>query len=257
MIRQRLKMEDYKLFAFIDESCFPSPKDGSPFSVLLGTCIRIEDIRHITQRVYKLKEKYYGGNPNVEIKAKNYIIPKTVNGNFSINKGFVDGLFETIESFEIEVCAIVMERPDYDPHTELGKLPIHYTFLLQRLNMCGEAINKGVSIVFDGKNPKDDEDISNTFFNFVYRSAGMEYLVEMPLFVSSKIVPGIQLADLMAGVLRHYYVNNLNNMEPQTDFQFWIHEKYKIIESKTKKYKKNGRIVQPIYLFRKDKFPRP
>ena len=49
-------------------------------------------------------------------------------------------------------------------------------------------------------------------------------ILEMPLFVSSAVTPAVQFADLFAGIVRHYYENELDQKEPGTEFQEWLVE---------------------------------
>ena len=44
----------------------------------------------------------------------------------------------------------------------------------------------------------------------------------MPLFVISAVTPAVQFADIFAGIVRHYYENELDQKEPETKFQKWI-----------------------------------
>ena len=46
----------------------------------------------------------------------------------------------------------------------------------------------------------------------------------MPLFVSSAVTPAVQFADIFAEIVRHYYENELDQKEPETDFQKWLVE---------------------------------
>ena len=48
------------------------------------------------------------------------------------------------------------------------------------------------------------------------------YLHQFPFNVIS-ITP-VQFADIFAGIVRHYYENELDQKEPETDFQKWIVE---------------------------------
>lgn len=244
------------MFAFCDESSFPRPSEDSDYSVLLAACIKAEDIRSITQRVYQLKENIFGGGTEVEIKAKNFVIPKSMRPDRSRNKNFVDRLFELIEAQNIGVYAMVMEKPDYIPHVHPDKLPIHYTYLMQRVNAYANSKRRLVSVVFDGQDAGTDEIVSKKFYNLVYRAVGLDQLIEMPLFVSSKIVPGIQIADIMAGVTRHYFNLKLNVNSPVYPFEEWIAEKYRIIESKTAKHRVNGFNAFGIHMINKNSFPR-
>lgn len=64
-------------------------------------------------------------------------------------------------------------------------------------------------------------------------------ILEMPLFVKSIITPGVQVADLMAGVVRHYYERGLDKKQPQDAFEKWILELYSIICGLTYNYTNN------------------
>lgn len=133
------------MFAFCDESSFPRPTEVSDFSVILAVCIKAENIRSITQRVYQLKENIFGGGAEVEIKAKNFIVPKTMRRERSRNKEFVDRLFNLIEGESFGVYAMVMEKPDYNPYVHPDKLPVHYTYLMQRVNAYAGSKRRLVS----------------------------------------------------------------------------------------------------------------
>lgn len=244
------------MFAFCDESSFPRPSEDSDYSVLLAVCIKVEDIRGITQRVYQLKESIFGGGTDVEIKAKNFVVPKSMRPERSRNKEFVDKLFDIIESENVGVYAMVMEKPDYIPYVHPDKLPVHYTYLIQRINAFARLKHKFVSVVFDGQDAGSDENVSKKIYNLIYRSNGLDQVIEMPLFVSSKIVPGIQVADIMAGVTRHYFNLGLHLTTPDSPYKEWIAEKYRIIGSKTARHRINNLNTYGIHIINKNYFPK-
>jgi hypothetical protein len=55
----------------------------------------------------------------------------------------------------------------------------------------------------------------------------------MPLFVSSAVTPAIQIADIFAGIVRHYYENALDLKPCTNDFHKWLVELYNKIYKKT------------------------
>ena len=59
------------------------------------------------------------------------------------------------------------------------------------------------------------------------------HILEMPLFVSSSVTPAIQLADILAGITRHYYERNLDTIPAVTPFENWIVEIFQRIYAKT------------------------
>ena len=66
----------------------------------------------------------------------------------------------------------------------------------------------------------------------------------MPLFVSSAVTPAIQFADIFAGIVRHYYENELDLKEPETDFQKWITELFNKLHNLTE----NNHIPKSRYI---------
>ena len=46
------------MLTFIDESGYPRPTDSTKNPILLGVCIHENDIKPITNQIYKLKSEY-------------------------------------------------------------------------------------------------------------------------------------------------------------------------------------------------------
>ncbi len=66
---------------------------------------------------------------------------------------------------------------------------------------------------------------SNYWFLFKTKfGRSFHHILEMPLFVSSTVTPAVQFADIFAGIMRHYYENELDQKEPETEFQEWLVE---------------------------------
>ena len=40
--------------------------------------------------------------------------------------------------------------------------------------------------------------------------------------MSSAVTPAVQFADIFAGIVRHYYENELDRKSPETEFQGWL-----------------------------------
>ena len=72
-----------------------------------------------------------------------------------------------------------------------------------------------------------DRKIAEALTGFLFKTnfgRSFHHILEMPLFVSSAVTPAVQFADIFAGIVRHYYENELDQKEPETDFQKWIVE---------------------------------
>ena len=96
------------MLTFIDESGYPHPADSTKNPVLLGVCIHENDIKPITNQIYKLKSTIYGKQD--EIKSTKLIREATITKNRSKNKSFVEGMIDIIISYNTAIFAIVMDN---------------------------------------------------------------------------------------------------------------------------------------------------
>lgn len=65
------------MLTFIDESGYPRPTDSTQNPILLGVCIHENDIKPITNQIYKLKDSIYG-KQDEPITVPEHHLPKQV-----------------------------------------------------------------------------------------------------------------------------------------------------------------------------------
>lgn len=237
------------MLVYIDESGYPIPTDASTKSVLLAVCIREADIRGITSQFYSLKNRIYG--KQTEIKSTNLLNPKTISKNRTNNKEYAESVISILESYQIGVFAVVMDRPDFTPYTAEGMLPVQYHRLLQRIQWyCENHQTTMAMCVFDQTDDGRDARYAQGFNNFLFRSAegmGFDKILVSPFFVSSTVTSTIELPDICAGVVRNFFQLGLNQ-HPATDpYEEWIAELYHRIEKKSENFRRNCRTYYGIY----------
>lgn len=230
------------LLAYIDESGFPHPNDQTINPVLAAVCIPKDEVRGLMQKMYKIKMDVFGRH-DVELKAVNVIKSKTLTRNTN-NKRFVERVMNEVilNTPNLRVFAIVMEKPNVALQTDNMMFPNHYRFLLQRIDGYSYSRYRKCVVCLDSQDEGNDMIISHKMKNYLFRSAeGNECnsIVESAFFVSSRVEEGIQLADLCAGVIRKYYELSENNTQ-EWDFTNWVGELYRRIQEKT------SLIVSPI-----------
>ena len=91
------------MLTFIDESGYPRPTDSTKNPILLGVCIHENDIKPITNQIYKLKDSIYGKQD--EIKSTKLIREATITKNRTNNKAKMwrDTLVKQIHP---DVCSV-------------------------------------------------------------------------------------------------------------------------------------------------------
>ncbi len=75
-------------------------------------------------------------------------------------------------------------------------------------------------MIFDEVHEDADRKIAEAITGFLFKTnfgRSFHHILEMPLFVSSAVTPAVQFADIFAGIVRHYYENELDQKEPDTE----------------------------------------
>lgn len=233
------------MLAFVDESGIVHRKDDSPFYTLVAVTFQEWEISKFDRKIYEANSifrEHYDDleRENVEIKSKKFITNRIFKPNMNLNLDFIEKIFDAIRQSQINIVRVVGERPDVDIKWDIAKLPRQYTLLVNGLEDYARKSNiKNISVVFDNIDDGDAKNITKKFSNLVHKAAlknqGYEHITAWPMFVSSQVVPGIQIADIVAGVIRHMYCLHFGRTEAKNyspQLAYWIHEKYEIIKSK-------------------------
>ena len=224
-----------QMLVFIDESGYPRPTDSTQNPVLLGVCIHEADIKPVTNQIYKLKENLYGKQD--EIKSTKVIREATITKNRSINKAFAEGMVDIVTAYDIAVFAVIMDRPEQEIIVPDHHLPRQYYLLLKKVEFyCRKHLQGKAMMIFDEIHEEADRKIADALTGFLFKTdlgRSFEHILEMPLFVSSAVTPSVQLADIYAGITRHYYEQGLDKHAPETGFQEWIKDLYDKLYSRT------------------------
>jgi len=201
------------LFAFMDESGHPHPNDSATRPVLVSVCIDAEDIRGVSIELFRLKRRILQRNQgDFEAKARDLINRATFR-NRPDKREFVESFFEMIRNIPLIVFAVIMERPQSAPPTDMDFLPMQFRHLLYRINryLELEGASRLGAIFFDGDGTNYNN-LSVRFSNWLYRSRGgqsLTNLVDSPFFVDSRYTSGIQIADMIASVIRIHQESEL------------------------------------------------
>lgn len=214
------------MLVFIDESGYPRPTDSTNNPILLGVCIHENDIKPITNQIYKLKYSIYGKQD--EIKSTKLIREATITKNRTNNRAYVEGMVDIITSYDSAIFAVIMDKPKKPIIVPDQHLPKQYYLLMKKIEFYCQHHHYGKAMmIFDEVHEEADRKIAEAMTGFLFKTnfgRSFNHILEMPLFVSSAVTPAIQFADIFAGIVRHYYENHLDTNEPSSEFQRWIAE---------------------------------
>ncbi|MBI4631884.1 MAG: DUF3800 domain-containing protein [Chloroflexi bacterium] len=226
------------MLAFIDESGSIHPKDSNPISILFAVCMPERVHRGVSRQLYSIEKLILGNEMMRELKAADLLNRRTF-ARIEQKRELVERVFSVLASLEITTFAIIVPRPTRPLKLPKDYLPKPHAFLLQRINALAEKTNQEAVLVYDGNGMNvQGMNMASSISNYIFRVAEfnnvLRRVVDTPLFVDSKVTPGIQLADLAASVVRQYEQNRLINGVPKGDVYLSAIERYyQIVHGKT------------------------
>ena len=222
------------MLAFIDESGHPHPNDSNQWSVIVACCFGETESRRIARTLHALKRDVLQ-RERMEMKGGK-LLNRSVFRNRRERVAFVEEFFSALLNLPVVIFAIGVERPSSPPQGDETFLPIYFRYLVERIQLLAEERDEMATLLFDG-NGENFGGLSTKFNSFIYRSAqGQLYtrIADAPFFVDSKITAGIQIADMVASVIRQHQQEELYRRTPVgDDYLLAIRRYFRIVEQKT------------------------
>ena len=202
------------MLVFIDESGHPHPNDAHKRPVVVAVCIETEHSRLISGRIHSLKRDILN-RERLELKGRNLLNRGTYQRKPDF-AAFAEEFFRSITELPLTIFAVIMEAPFSEAEVDDNYLPNRFRFLVQRMQLLAESKQKMATILFDGT-PDLYKGVGWKFNSFLYRSEeGRAYhrITDAPAFVDSVTSAGIQIADMVAYVIRKYQEEELFRASP-------------------------------------------
>jgi len=241
------------MLIFIDESGFPHPNDPTENPVLVAVCIPEIHHRTLNSQLYNLKRRLLR-NLEDELKAKELLRRKVFESMPNLRE-LTESVFDLIRTTDLAIFGMIMKKPSRAQNVPEEFLPNQYVFLLERVNFYAIEVapeNDRAILIIDGQGSTGiTGGLARRISRFLFRHRlGISWykILDTPLFVDSKLTPGIQIADMVAGCLRIYHEKKLYKEENITDvFCSAVRRYYEIIKSKTKNFETTGITYYGLY----------
>ncbi len=197
---------------FIDESGHPHPHDDTARPSLSAVGVRLGSLRKLGGALHALKKDILGDeDPHHEDKYKaNRLLNERTYNRVREKWEYVEAVLDLAANFPVVSFHVVMQRPERPLLTSAEVIPYHVRCLLGRVQefMSTECPGDVAVPVFDSQDHTTDLRLSMAIECFLYRHAeGRRWtsMLPSPLFVDSKTMVGIQLADLFVSCVRQYH----------------------------------------------------
>ena len=252
------------MLAFIDESGYPTPNDPSPWNTLTAVCIPEGASRDLSRWLHSTVRAVY---PNVdpqqyEIKAADLLNRRQFMHSVERQR-LVSDITGVMERLPLSVFAVRARRPARLPAWPGTRVDPRHRLLIERIELHmrrdhdAEAFAK---LIFDETSIGSDAARSRALRKFMHATAegrSWTHVLDVPLFVSSQITPGIQLADLMAGALRHHQIVWDAGCAWTTPWEQAIHRLGILAASRTQDFDVGGERYYGLYTMPDRYYDRP
>ena len=224
------------MLVFMDESGHPHANDPNRRPVVVAACLSETNARFISGRIHAMKRDLLN-RERMELKGVDLLNRRTFRRKPDY-VGFLEEFFSSLLNLPITFFTVIMEGPFNLMGWSEAHLPNGFRYLIQRVELLAEEQGEMATIMFDGS-PNLYRGVAWQFNSFLYLSEegrACTHITDAPCFVDSQTSAGIQIADMVASVLRQYEEAELfRNAPPAGDqYLFSIRRWYRIIEQKTR-----------------------
>lgn len=197
------------ILAFIDESGYARPRDPSPWNTLVAVCVPESASRDLSRWLFSAVRAVYPNiNPETyEVKAADLLARRQFEHSPE-RRRLVGELTDLVRRLPTSIFAVRARRPAATPNWPAARVDPAHRLLVERIELHMRQDHAGAlaKLVFDETEIGNDSARSRSIRRFMHSTDEGRcwgHILDVPFFVSSAITPGIQLADFMAGALRH------------------------------------------------------
>lgn len=235
------------MYVYVDESGHPHPNDSHDRPVVACVCLRPQYVRHVSPAFHNLTQGFQEAVPNLRLrkgeregKATEFLSRSNLL-RLDAKRRFAQGVVDLIRDTDLAVLGMVMERPNQPLYRGDDYLRVYYRWLLERVEayMSRRAPDQYATIIFDGRDPVENKRLDSCFCRFLFRhpdGRDMTHIVPSVHFVDSELTPGVKLADFVAYILRVYYEQELDENDPQDEYEEHIARYGEIVRAKSFNY---------------------
>lgn len=189
------------MIVFIDESYKKADIPGA--KTTLGALLLKEDrSRDFSRELFNLKKRFWKVDQPWDKEIKGRLLLNRRAEKSPKNRAMVEEIIALCREMGIVLLAVTRDGT-ITLTGGSGYLPDLYRDILWRvqLYMENERSEEKALVVFDSIGRESNRKISKSFTNFMYKHEwgwGYTSIIETPLFADSRIVPGLQIVDVVA-----------------------------------------------------------
>ncbi len=196
------------MLVFVDESEWPRPRTPGGYTVWAGVGVPSNRNREFFRELFNLEKRLWRKEEPYDLEIKGRFLLGSRGMRSPRKLEFVEEILSLCKLNEIVAFAVGLRYPDSPPMEGAGE-PNTYEMIrsmVERVEamMSERYPGERAVIVFDSQEDRKDLERALEFGNYLYGTAqgrGATHVCETPIFASSKVTKGLQIADIFAYAL--------------------------------------------------------
>ena len=196
------------MLVFVDESEWPRPKTPGGYTVWAGVGVPATQNREFFRELFNLEKKLWKKEEPYDLEIKGRFLLGSRGMRSPRKLEFVEEILSLCKLNGIVAFAVGLRYPQ-TPAAEWTGEPNTYEMIrsmVERVEamMSERYPNEQAVMVFDSQEDKKDLERALEFGNYLYGTAqgrSATHVCETPIFASSKVTKGLQIADVFAYAL--------------------------------------------------------
>lgn len=218
------------LTVFVDESEWPRPRVPGGYTVWAGVGIHSNMSREFFRELFNLEKRFWAVEEAYDFEIKGRLLLSERKLKSPKRREFVEEILSLCKLNNVVAFAVGLRYPETHPMPEANS-PNTYQMIqsmVERVQamMVENHPDERAIMVFDSQENAKDKERGLEFGNYLYGTAqgrSTTHVCDTPIFASSAVTKGLQIADIFAYVLAQRNLTD-RNREDLTRFYDKIRE---------------------------------
>ena len=218
------------LTIYVDESEWPRPRVPGGYTVWAGVGIHSSRSRELFRELFNLEKRFWAVDEAYDFEIKGRLLLSERKLKSPKRREFVEEILSLCKLNDVVAFAVGLRYPEspsmLEPNTPNTYQMIQSMVERVQAMMVESHPDEKAVMVFDSQENAKDKERGLEFGNYLYgtpQGRGLTNVSDIPIFASSEVTKGLQIADIFAYVLAQRNLSD-RNREDLTRFSDKIRE---------------------------------
>ncbi len=212
------------MLIFVDESEWPRPRIPGGFTVWAAVGLETGKTKEFFRELFNLEKKFWKVNEPFDFEMKGRLLLNRKAMTSPKKREFTEEVLSLCKLNRVVAFAVGLRYPE-NVAMQGANEPNTFTVIRDLVDRVEAMMSEShpdetALVIFDSQEDKKDLERALEFGNYVYgtpRGRSVSHVSDIPIFASSKVTKGLQIADLFAYALAQQNNTDRSEIKPLCD----------------------------------------